>query len=379
MRNLILLSLVSLTVAVGSFSSADAQVVYGDPFQASARFIYQSWTVDDDISGNKFDLSQWYFPVFALVPIYDNTEIHLSTATAGSSTDSTGNDISLTGLNDTRLSVLHSVYNDRLLLGMGLNLPTGKTRLDQNETVIGELLTADFLSLPAKRYGEGFGVYLEGAYAEKISNITLGGGLGYLLNSSYSPSEDVDSYDPGNRFVIAVNGSVDHQYGDVYAYVRYNYFGIATQDGVDVYKIGPIAEISLGSNVLYQNFRLHGGFRVLLRGADERLVEGNLVKFEENNNGSEFRFFSDLGYNLRNIGLASILLDYKHVSANGLSESSDLYEGKASLFGIGAAFERVLTENFIAGAQFKSYSGSANDGDVSLSGLELGVTLRLIL
>jgi len=379
MKRLILITLAAFVLVLSSSTPSDAQVVYGDPMQGSAQFIYQSWTVDDDISGEKFDLSQWYLPVYAFIPVYENTEIHFSTATAGSSTDSAGSDVSLAGMNDTRLSVLHSLYEDKVLLGAGLNLPTGKTKLDQDETIVGNLLSADFLSLPAKRYGEGFGLYIEAAYAEKISNLSFGGGIGYLLNASYSPVEDIDSYDPGNRFVIAVNGALDHQYGNVYSYIRYNSYGVATQDDIDVYKMGAIAEFSLGSNVIYQKFRLHGGIRVLLRSPDEHLVDGELVEFEENNNGSEFRFFSDLGYNLQNIGLASILLDYKMVSANGFDESSEYYDGKATLFGIGAAFERAFSEQFTAGVQIKSHSGSANDGNVDLSGLEIGLMLRVIL
>ena len=379
MRRLLLfpITLIALVMLVPAVTNA--QVVYGDPAQGSVRFVYQSWTVDDDISGEEFDLSQWYFPVYAFIPIYDNTEIHFSTATAGSSTDSAGSDISLAGMNDTRLSVLHSLYEDRILLGMGLNLPTGKTKLDQEENIVGNLLTADFLSLPAKRYGEGFGLYMEAAYAERISNVSFGGGIGYQLNASYSPVEDIESYNPGNRFVIAVNGMLEHQYGTVYSYIRYNSFGVATQDDVDVYKMGAITEFSVGSHILYQSFKMHGGVRVLLRSPDEHLVDGSLVEFDENNNGSEFRFFSDFGYELRNIGLASILLDYKLVSANGFDESSEFFDGKATLFGIGAAFERDLSERFTAEAQIKSYSGSADDGNVDLSGLEIGLMLRVTL
>ncbi len=379
MKILLLTQIALVVFSLLAVNPAQAQIVYGDPVHGSARFIFQSWTIDNDLSGEEFDLSQWYFPVYAFVPVYENTEIHFSTATAGSNTDSTGSDISLTGMNDTRLSVLRSLYEDKVLIGAGLNLPTGKTTLDQDETTLGNLLTSDFLSIPAKRYGEGFGIYFEGAFAEKISIYSFGLGFGYLLNSSYSPVDDVDSYNPGNRFVVAANGAIGHEYGNVYSYIRYNHFGVAVQDDVDIYRMGAITEISIGSNVLYQAFRLHGGIRVLLRAPDERLVEGDLVEFEENNNGSEFRFFSDFGYDLRGIGVVSILLDYKLVSANSFDEQPEFYEGKATLFGIGASFERVLSEHAAVEGRVKSYSGSADDGNVDLSGLELGLMLRLSL
>ncbi|MFH1891987.1 MAG: hypothetical protein ABIK83_04815 [Candidatus Zixiibacteriota bacterium] len=372
----ILLLVVAIVLVAGD---ANAQIVFGSPPVARARIVYQSWTVDNDITGDKFDVSQWYFPVYGFVPIAEDWEIHVSSATAGTQSDSSGSDVSINGLNDTRISVLHSLFDDRLLLGAGLNIPTGKATLELDQSGLGQVLTTDFLNFPAKNYGEGFGLYLESAYARQTGKLTLGVGAGYLLSSSYSPIRGSDSYDPGDKFVAGGNLGVSHDFGNAYAYLRYSSFGNSTQDGIDVYKIGSITEVAFGTTFIYEQFESDAGVRLLFRQADSRTVSGELLEFEHKNYGNDLRIFTALGYRLRKAGKASVLIDYKSISANGFESGDDEYAGKANIFGFGAGFEKSVTDEVDLSASFKSFSGSADDGNLDLSGLEIGLAVRVSL
>lgn len=355
---------------------AIAQIVFGDPPMATARFVLQSWTIDNDITGQKRDLTQWYFPVWGFIPIAESWELHVSSASAATQSDSAGTDVSITGLNDTRVSVLHSLLDNRLLLGAGLNLPTGKSTLDADQSGLGQLLTSEFLNLPSKLYGEGFGLYLETAYSEQIERMMFGVGAGILINGSYSPTEDIESYNPGNRFTVAANAAYRHNLGTAYGYFRHNYFATSTQDGSDIYKIGGITQVMMGSSFDYQQFDVDIGFRLLFRGADSRLMSNELVEYEENNYGSDVRIFSNFGYRLERIGKPVLLVDYKRVGGNGFEPGDQVYVGKSNLFGIGAGFEKTVAERFDLSATVTTYSGSAEDGDLDLSGIEVSLSGR---
>jgi hypothetical protein len=372
--------LIALAIAAHCcvIGSASGQVVFGQPPSADARFVFQSWTIENDITGDKRDLSQWYFPVYGFVPVAEHWEVHISSASAGTQTDSAGNDVSITGLNDTRIAVLRSLMDNRLLVGFGLNLPTGKSTLDREQSGLGQLLTSDFLNLPSKIYGEGLGVYLESAYSRQLERLTLGIGAGYLINSSYSPEEEVDDYNPGNRFTIAGTALYSYGLGTAYLFLRHNAYAASTQGDREVYKVGGITEFALGTALDYEQFEIEAGMRMLFRGTDSRLESGELAEYEQNNYGSDLRFFSSLGYNLEGIGTPVLLIDYKRVGANGFDVADDEHVGKANLFGIGVGFERSVTEQVDLSGNLKTLTGSAEDGNLDLSGFEIALAAGVV-
>ncbi len=358
--------------------NAVAQINYGDPPSISSRLVYQTWSVKST-SGTDYNLDQWYFPVYGYLPIEEDWEVRVTTASAGSRSDSSGNQVSITGLNDTRISALHSLLDKSLLIGIGLNIPTGKTKLDPEQLPLGRLLTADFFDLPAKRYGEGLGLYLEGAFAHQFAKSLAGIAMGYLLSTSYSPVTDVDDYNAGNRFTISGNLMRSHSYGRAYLYIRYNIYATSKQNGFDVHKTGAITEMAVGTSLAIDEFEGSGGLRLLLRQADSRLVDGVLRQFEQNNYGSDLRFFSSLGYRMEDIGKASILIDYKKVASNGFSQGNDEYVGESNLFSVGIQFERAVNTRFLLGASIKAHSGSGDDGNLDLSGYEVSLIARASL
>lgn len=370
---LVILAAIAAALILGD---ASGQIVFGDPASAEARFVYQSWTIDNSITGETRDLTQWYFPVFGFIPLANQWEIHVSSATAGTRSDSSGTDASITGLNDTRIAVLHSMMENRLLLGLGINLPTGKTTLAPNQSGLAQLITSDFLNLPSKMYGEGFGYYAEAAFSEQFDRIILGVGAGFLLNASYSPVEGIESYSPGNRLTVAGTAVYTHEFGSAYSSLRHTMFGTSTQDGADVYKIGSITEFVLGTNMDYELFEINVGVRQLIRQADSRLVAGALREYEKSNYGNDLRFYSSFGYNLPGIGKPLLLIDYKIVSANGYEPGDDEYEGKANLFGVGAGFEKSASDRVSVSAAIKSHTGSADDDILDLTGFELSASVR---
>ncbi|HDS01735.1 MAG TPA: hypothetical protein ENO07_06915, partial [candidate division Zixibacteria bacterium] len=150
-----------LTALLFIYQPLEGQIVFGQPPSGEMKFIYQSWTIADS-ADNEISLNQWVLPLYGFVPVRDNVEIIFTSSTAGSNREfNDGSDASLTGLNDTRLAVYGSFFEDRVVLGAGINLPTGKKSLDNDEIGVVNLLTESFLNFPIKNYGEGFGATLE--------------------------------------------------------------------------------------------------------------------------------------------------------------------------------------------------------------------------
>jgi hypothetical protein len=376
MNSLLITCLVFLCLLTGS---ATAQIVYGEPPAVEASFVYQSWKITGDPAGTEFKLHQWYMPIYGFIPVREDWELHISSATASSGSDSAGNTVSITGLNDTQISLVKSFMEDKFLVGVGLNIPTGKTKLDQDQSGLGQLLTSEFLNIPSKTYGEGFGLYFETAYARELGRLNVGVGAGYLLSTSYSPIEGVDKYDPGDRLTIGANASLRHQFGVGYLYAKHMLYGTSAQDGVDIYKNGPIAEIGLGSSFGYERFQSDAGVRFVLRQTDSRYVDGGLVKLEHNNYGSDIRIYASLGYLHPSVGRGSVLLDFKRVGANDFAETDAEYHGKSNIAGIGIGYDRQATQAVSVSASFKSFGGSADDGNLDLSGIELSLGIRVTL
>jgi hypothetical protein len=356
----------SLLIAV---SQAEAQIEYGKPPSASAGFVYQSWTIKSG-SGDKSELSQWYFPLYGYLPVAESWEIHATVSSAGSRSDSAGVEASISGLNDSRVSLLHSTLENRLLLGVGINVPTGKSELEGEQVALGRLLAEDYLDIPSKRFSEGMGLDLECAYVHDAGDFTVGGAADYYISTSHSPVRGVSEYNDGSVFTIAVNVMRDHRFGRASLSIKHRVYATSTQENFGIYKIGPITELAMYSDLAVEKVSANGGIRVLFRRADSRLESGTLTRYEKNNNGTEIRLFASLGYSLQRIGVGSIQLGYKHIAANAYELDEEDYIGSSSLYSFGVGLTRNLSGRYWGAIGLAARTGSADGGYLDLSGSE---------
>jgi len=349
----------------------EGQVVFGQPPTGEIKFIFQNWTLDD-AEGEKTKLSQWVVPISAYIPISDNWELTMTSSTAGSSVDpGGGSESSLSGLNDTRLMAYRSFMDDRILLGAGINLPTGKKALDSSEVGVIGLLTESFLNMPIKNYGEGFGLNLEGGYVYNLDIYTFGAGLGYIIKGSFEPLEGTADYKPGNHLRLGAFASLrkDRFRGTIS--LVYNLFARDKLGDTPVFKDGNMVDIWLNVGYTKDNISTNVGLREIIRGKDERMISGVLEVEEAKSHGAETRFFGQIAYALNEKYSLKALLDYKYVAANGYDDSKIRYFGSSNYFGIGLGGNAVFTEIFKGFAELEYFTGSADDGDVDMSGWEV--------
>ena len=351
----------------------EGQIVFGQPPAGDLKLIYQSWTIEDS-AGAQTKLTQWVIPILAYIPVYDNWEVIFSSSTAGSSVDiDNGSDSDLSGLNDTRISVYTSFWDDHLMLGMGLNLPTGKKALNSEEVSITNWLTESFLNFPVKNYGEGLGINFEAGYARTVDIYSFGFGAGYIFKTAYEPLDGTDDYKPGNQLRLGGFGSFNNDQLLGSMSMVYYLFSDDELDGDPVFRDGGMLDLKLQFGYVHSNVVTVLGFREIIRAKDKRIEDNQLVTEEEKSHGAESRVYlqSELTLNER-LALKG-LINYKHVAANGYDDSSLRSLGASNYLGLGLGAETGLTDIFKGYGQFEYYTGSADDGDYDLSGWQIVV------
>ena len=122
---------------------------------------FQSWHLTDLSNNAETRVTQFSIPWVVFLPIADQTQILISQSNAMSDWRLEGVDnrtqadvpeISLEGFGDMRIKVSH-ILPSNLLLILGLNLPTGESELNDEETLVSNALYEEALDFRVGRLG----------------------------------------------------------------------------------------------------------------------------------------------------------------------------------------------------------------------------------
>lgn len=341
------------------------QVVYGQPTSGDLTVVYSSWTVTRDTM--ETTISQFAMPIGAFFPIQDNFEISFFAANASSKFDAGSGDFKLSGLSDVRVQGNHSFANDQLLLSVGLNLPTGKRALDLTEEFfVLQALSTNYLEFPVRRYGEGFGFNLLFAGATVLGeNMQGGAGLMYQYSGSYEPYDGFSDYNPGD--VISANAGIDIESGATNWTLDmiYSVFTTDQIDGVKTFKQSPQVDLRLGMRRSdeAQSFSAQIGY--LIRGDNTQYSVGGVELDPFKLYGNEFFIAGAYARQFSQLWHIRPAADLRMIGGNDLSEES------STVFGIGATIGREIGANLSFDCGAKLYTGSADGGDIDLSGYQI--------
>lgn len=179
-------------------------------------------------------VSQAAFPFKYLSPLTDNITLSISNTPAVSWWFG---DYKIFGLSDTWINTSFLLFDKKMVLNVGMGVPTGKTHLDLDEyKVITEGLTKNIYRYQLPVYGQGFSFRTGFAYSFPLSErVVIGLGGQYLLNSSYVPVEyDFDfnddswavKYKPGDVATanigidVGVTDNIKVMFDWIYSYYR---------------------------------------------------------------------------------------------------------------------------------------------------------------
>lgn len=364
-RRSLCMLVIALVIATTFAGSSSAQVIYGQPTSGDLSVSYQSWTVKQ--GDEETTISQFAIPLGAFVPVQDNFDISLYVANATSTLETATQDFSLGGLSDVRMQANHSFANDQLLFSVGLNLPTGKKALDLTEEYfVLQALSANYLDFPIRRYGEGFGFNLLFAGATVLGdNVRGGAGIMYQYAGSYQPYDGFTDYDPGD--VISVNAGLDIGSAPMSWTIDIVYSTFTTDqiDGIKTFKQSSQLDTRLSARYVGEQQMFAGYVGYLMRGDNTQYVADGDELDPFKLYGNEFLI---AGRYVRQFGAvwhAGPSVELRLIGGNDLDMES------SSVFGVGASIGRELGSNLAASGGFKYYSGSADGGDIDLSGYQI--------
>ncbi len=361
--------LAALTILIVCAVPATAQIIHGQPVAGQTSVVYNHWKVESDTE--EATLTQFMIPVMAFVPVRDNFELTFYSANSSNNLKGLGQEFDLNGLGDVRLQANHSFMGDQLLLSAGVNLPTGKKELARiDEMLVLQAMSLNFVNIPMRRLGEGFGFnILLGGAAVLAEGVRGGAGIMYDYVGEYKPYESAvegrGDYDPGNKF--SLNAGVDFEFDNNFWSLNaiYSIFSTDKYDGTESFKQSPQLDLRASVVTGQDGASFNGLVRYVIRGKN-----GDYSAL-----GVELPAFKLFGNELSLAGGADFPIGEKlHVRPMAdlrFIADNDLEFGGSTVFGFGSDVGMSLSENYNASAGIKLYTGHAADGDIDLSGYQL--------
>jgi hypothetical protein len=367
-------TIIAAVLAIASLFAAGAscQIVFDQPGSVALKLNYSDWSLDP-ASGPEQSVSQMTVGLSGFVPLRDNFEARYQILSGYNNLDAGGARTDMSGLGDLRLQLAHSFSRDRLLLSGGVNLPTGKRELDSGgERRIIEFLSRDYLSLPLRRYGEGFGFNLQAGGAAELGPFKCGVSGVYDYCGAYKPYKESGEYDPGDAISVNATAGVESGRIEYAGDVGFTFFGTDALDGRNIYKQAPQFSARLRGTLAGERYSTALGARIILRGRNTRYgTTAGAIDSQLKQYGDEFDVFLRVA---RALGA-----DWKIGASIGTRQilSSEEYLGRSSLLNFALDLGRDLSRNlgFDAGAMY--YTGSTDGGGLGIGGLQISGGLRV--
>ncbi len=355
------LTLLMLIVAVPL--STNGQIVTDQPTSGRAGITYTYWKISTD--AGDATLSQTWLPMSVFLPIQENLEAQVFFSTTSSSIDTDIADARVTGLGDLRLQVSRSVMEDQVLLSLGMSLPTGKTELDLGaESELLQLLAESFLDVPSRRWGEGFGLNLLVGGAQHWQGWNLAASAAWWYSGAYTPYEGSGDYNPGDLLRLVARAQKP---GDALSWsggLSYTHYAADQVDGDKTFRQSPYLQTYVGADYRRNSMYMSNLIRYTLRG-DNKLFVDDASSQTLKLYGNELQLLSRVVFDVAPDWYAGPTLSVRLIGGN------DMGFDNSHTVRIGALVGKSLTEKHRLHAEARYMRGSADGGNISLSGLQL--------
>ena len=306
--------------------------------------------------------SQFYTPIL-LDGKYEDVSVRFLTAYAETHASLPGyGSISMGHFLDSKLGATYQLLNKLpvdIMLGLDLNLPTGKTNLSKAETRL--IMDSNLISI--NNFGEGFNVNPTITVAKSWRDWSAAFGFGYLWRGSYDFSSELllTDYQPGEVYTTSAEVRYNLSPATYYRlFGGYSWFGKDTSHGKDIYQEGDIGIVGFG---MYYNRAKEWDTSLTLSGVIRGKVQYNDVNVGvltiESGNTNRDEFIMDfLGRYLLDEKTTILMpLQYKYLAGNGYSVNNlnalGLGPANKVLYGIGVT--RALGNGLYAELNLKGF------------------------
>lgn len=294
---------------------------------------YQGW---EDQFGTQF--SEISVPIFLSYSFQQNTTVTLRT---GRAYINNNNMLNFNGNVDTQIGVSHYFEEENVVVHGGLNLPTGKEELTEEEFMSAYLLSLDQFKFRMPSLGQGLNVTIGIGWAGILSDaVSVGLGTAVQTKGAYSPLADLeDKFDPGSE--VTITGGLDYQVDAtaiLSADILYSIYGADKVGGTIVYDAGN----KFGLNVKFKkqmNFNLLKlGLRYRTRTKNYIAYAGVLYPEVEKSSPQLIEFEGSFRMSVMSGFFVGFLGDIRWY------EKTPLYDGMM-LYGAGVAPEFVVNDD----------------------------------
>ena len=194
----ILSCIIILFTAAAQISAQD--YYSSNSFSLSIMPVYENWNVLNNSVFSEITNS-------VSMNYYASRDSRISFATKYASV---GGDLNkLNGFSDSQISFAQSLTKYNLILRLGINLPSGKTKLTTNQYQTLKIISQGLFGLRTPDFGQGTNFILGATWVHQVSdNFVIGLGLSYQIKTEYQPLQEYSwKYKPANE--ISVTGGFD--------------------------------------------------------------------------------------------------------------------------------------------------------------------------
>ena len=346
-----------------------AQITFGAPTSVGTGMNYYFWRLDSGASG-KTEYSQLVIPMNGFVPIKENFEILFYAVGSTNDLDAAAQQTGLTGAGDIRLQANHSFSDDHLILSFGLNVPTGKHRLDYNtDTTMLQILSRNYLEFGMRRFGQGFGANALIGGAFMVGQFRGGVGVLFEYTGDYHPYRGLGQYNPGD--FVSLTAGLDRTFAGsmLYGDVTVTLYTPDQFEDTKTFKQSPESHFRVGARYHTGQFQGSVRFSYLWRGRNTQYDSDETIEQQFQLFGNEFRAQLDL---TRYFGRGWAITPSSEIKIIARNEGVGIsQQGSSHYVGLGATLAKTLPSGITLSAGTKYFTGSANSGAIAIDGVQI--------
>ncbi|MFC1502626.1 hypothetical protein ACFL6A_04375, partial [bacterium] len=332
-------------------------------------------------------ITQVTVPMMAVIPI--NSRLNVTIMNSPSVTWGYVEEETILGLSDTWVKGNYVFWNKKAMFHLGLGLPTGKTRLTDDQYEISKNnLSRNVFRYQLPVYGQGFCGRIGLSTAHQIRDgIVLGMGVQYLRRSTYHPVTYEYSYE-GPSGPVTQTWDVEYRPGDelggnIGVDIRlnenvkilldgvYTYYGRDLLDGKEVFGSGNKINVNLGIYWQFGQRYLWSHLLYRRRGKNELLQGLDIQKEAQILSGDQYELDIIFQAAKYNNGALYITGEARYYTKN------ELYTGPDLVSGLGIRIDFKIAQSTIIDFRFKYQSGNVKfDENRSVTGLVTFIGFR---
>ncbi|MDD5762903.1 MAG: hypothetical protein PHP88_10415 [bacterium] len=288
----------------------------------------------------------------------EDATIGLLTGFVHSTVDTPGTaDRSLTHILDTKLNLSYVIQGKLpidLLIGMDLNLPTGKTDLSAADLA----LIRDPEIVTITTFGEGVNLNPTLSLAKEWGPWSAGAGVGYNVRRSYDVSAEagLTDYDPGD--ILSLNALLQRECPQGYVgriFGKFSRFGTDRLRGADFFREGDYRMAGVGISRAGAAWEADVNLRGTFRGKAEILSGGSLVTEPDKSRGDEWSAEASVRHALRKDVSLSASVRGLIVAKNGYSEAASRHNGSKEKIALSVGCDRRFASGMAVGVGLKGF------------------------